>query len=229
MELGLITRSIAKAAINLCSTMVGDLHSSLGETKGKDLYQLPHLVAPMFITFDKIICTPPGEKPPPLGVPYVEDLEYRKKRLKFRSIKDANVDLETTYSFSVNTSNINLLNWTLVGIPMVRPMDLRTFLQESAIRLGRCHCICLTRSTALHAILTHILHISTVCVVPCLRYLTCICHLTVGYEIPDAVLQQTPNDHPSKQLNYVFNMNVSKQVHFLVVILHPAKVCVLSS
>lgn len=136
MELGLITRSIAKAAINLCSTMVGDLHSSLGDTKGKELYQLPHLVAPMFITFDKIICTPPGEKPPPLGIPYVEDLEYRKKRLKFRSIKDANVDLETTYSFSVNTSNINLLNWTLVGIPMVRPMDLRTFLQESAIRLG---------------------------------------------------------------------------------------------
>ena len=141
MELGLITRSISKAAINLCSTMVGDLHSSLGETKGKELYQLPHLVAPMFITFDKIICTPGGEKPPPIGVPYVEDLEYRKKRLKFRSIKDANVDLDTTYSFSVNTSNINLLNWTLVGIPMVRPMDLRTFIADSAIRLGECRVI----------------------------------------------------------------------------------------
>lgn len=136
MELGMITRSIARAAINLCSSMVGDLHSSLGDNKNGELFQLPHLVAPMFITFDKIICTPPGEKPPPLGVPYVEDLEYRKKRLKFRSIKDANVDLETTYSFSVNTSNINLLTWQLCGIPMVRPMDLRTFIQDSAIRLG---------------------------------------------------------------------------------------------
>lgn len=136
MELGLITRSIARAAINLCSSMVGDLHSSLGDNKNGELFQLPHLVAPMFITFDKIICTQPGEKLPPMGEPFVEDLEYRKKRLKFRSIKDANVDLETTYSFSVNTSNINLLNWTLVGIPMVKPMDLRIFLQESAIRLG---------------------------------------------------------------------------------------------
>ena len=136
MELGLITRSIAKAAINLCSTMVGDLHSSLGDMKGRELFQVPHMVAPFFITFDKIICTPKGEKLPPLGVPFVEDLEYRKKRLKYKCIDDANVDLDTTYSFSVNTSNINLLNWTLVGIPMVRPMDLATFIADSAIRLG---------------------------------------------------------------------------------------------
>lgn len=136
MELGLISRSVAKAAINLCSTMVGDLHSSLGDMKGNELYQLPHLVAPMFITFDKIVLTSKGETPPPLGIPFTEDLEYRKKRLKFRSIKDAEVDLETTYSFSVNTSNINLLTWQLTGIPLVRPMDLRTFIQESAIRLG---------------------------------------------------------------------------------------------
>jgi hypothetical protein len=138
MELGLITRSVAKAAINLCSTMVDNLHSSLGVTKGNELYELPHMVAPMFITFDKIIVSPPGEKPPPLGIPFTEDIEYRKKRLKFRNIKEANVDLDTTYSFSVNTSNIHLLNWTLVGIPLVRPMDLRTFIQESAIRLGKC-------------------------------------------------------------------------------------------
>ncbi len=136
MELGLITRSIARAAISLCSSMVGDLHSSLGDNKNGELFQLPHLVAPMFITFDKIILTAPGETPPPLGVPFVEDLEYRKKRLKFRNIKDANVDLETTYSFSVNTSNINLLNWTLVGIPMVKPMDLRTFIQAFAVSIG---------------------------------------------------------------------------------------------
>lgn len=137
MELGLITRSVARAAINLCSTMVDNLHSSLGDMKDNELFQLPHLVAPMFITFDKIILTPAGEKPPPLGIPFTEDLEYRKKRLKFKSIKDANVDLETTYSFSVNTSNINLLSWQVVNIPLCRPMDLRTFIQESAVRLGK--------------------------------------------------------------------------------------------
>ena len=115
--------------------MATNLHSSLGDLKDKELYQLPHVVAPIFTTFDKIIVTPEGETPPPLGTPFIEDLEYRKQRLKFHKIKDANISLTSTYSFSVNTSNINLINWTLVGIPMVRPMDLRIFLADSPIRL----------------------------------------------------------------------------------------------
>lgn len=202
MELGLITRSIARAAINLCSSMVGDLHSSLGDNKNGELFQLPHLVAPMFITFDKIICTQPGEKLPPMGEPFVEDLEYRKKRLKFRSIKDANVDLETTYSFSVNTSNINLLNWTLVGIPMVKPMDLRIFLQESAIRLGKSlH----YRALLPRGGLKPLLKVTAVC--PANSFSSIF--FVVGYEIPTSVLAQNNGDHPLKQVNYVFNMNVS--------------------
>jgi len=135
MELGLITRSISLAALKLCSTMANDLHSSLGETKKGKLHQRPHAVAPLFTTFDKVIVTPAGETPPPLGVPFTEDLEYRKLRLKYRYINDANLDLTSTYSFSVNTSNLNLINWTLVGIPMVRPMDLRTFIASGSIRL----------------------------------------------------------------------------------------------
>lgn len=135
LELGLITRSIAKAAITLAGTMATNLHSSLGDLKEKELYQLPHVVAPIFTTFDKIIVTPEGETPPPLGTPFIEDIEYRKQRLKFHKIKDANISLTSTYSFSVNTSNINLINWTLVGIPMIRPMDLRIFLADSPIRL----------------------------------------------------------------------------------------------
>jgi hypothetical protein len=42
----------------------------------------------------------------------------------------------------------------------------------------------------------------------------------VGYEIPDAVLAQNPNDHPCKKLNYVFNMNVSSTVRRMLSALH---------
>ncbi|RYH22704.1 hypothetical protein EON65_18860 [archaeon] len=59
---------------------------------------------------------PLPKTPPPLGTPFPEDPEYRKKRLKFRFIKDAQVDLDTTYSFSVCTQNLDLLNWTIVGM-----------------------------------------------------------------------------------------------------------------
>ena len=137
MELGILTRSISKAALKFCGTMVNDLHYSFGDVQTNPDYELPHVVAPIFPTLDKILITPDGEQPPPLGVPFNEDLDYRKKRLKYRFIKDANVNLNTTYSFSVNTSNLDLLAWTLVGIPMVRPMDMRTFFGNSSIQLSK--------------------------------------------------------------------------------------------
>jgi hypothetical protein len=138
MELGILTRSIGKAAMKFCSTMVDDLHWSYGDTQENNPdYELPHVVAPIFPTLDKIVLSPDGEQPQPLGIPFNEDLEYRKKRLKgLRFIKDADVNMQTSYSFSVNTSNLDLLTWTLVGIPMVRPMDLRTFFGSSSINLS---------------------------------------------------------------------------------------------
>lgn len=137
MELGILTRSISKAALNFCATMANDLHYSFGDNPSEPNHQKPHVVAPIFPTFDKVIVTPKGQDPPPLGVPFVEDIEYRKLRLKFKSIDDAKVELDNIYSFSVNTSNINLQTWSLIGIPMVRPMDLRTFIGSSAIQLGK--------------------------------------------------------------------------------------------
>lgn len=137
LELGLLTRSIANGAMKLAGTMAQDLHYHFGDPPSDPNHQLPHVVAPMFTTFDKIIVTPPGETPPVLGVPYTEDIEYRKKRLKFKNIKDAEVKLDHMYSFSVNTSNLDLLCWTLMGIPMVKPMDLRVFFGSSPIQLSK--------------------------------------------------------------------------------------------
>lgn len=136
MELGMLTRSISKAALRFCGTMVNDLHYSFGEATSDPNHQVPHLVAPIFPTFDKVLVSPPGTALPPMNVPFNEDLDYRKQRMKFRLTSDAKIDIANTYSFSVNTSNLNLLDWTLVGIPMVRPMDLRTFFGGAAIQLG---------------------------------------------------------------------------------------------
>lgn len=133
--MGIITRTISRGILKLCSTMVNDLHYAFGEPVEEPDHQMPHLVAPLFPTFDKVLVTPKGETPPPLGTPFNEDLEYRKLRTKFKSIEEARVDLETTYSFSVNTSNWSLTNWTLVGIPMVRGMDLRNLIADASVQL----------------------------------------------------------------------------------------------
>lgn len=45
------------------------------------------------------------------------------------------INLGSTYSFSVNTSNMDLVTWNLVGIPMMKALDMRTFFGESPIRL----------------------------------------------------------------------------------------------
>lgn len=137
LDLGILTRSISRVVLQFISTMVGDLHYSFGDTQEGMNYELPHVVSPIFPTFDKIVVTPPGETPPPLGVPFPEDPEYRKVRLKFRFIKDAQVDLNSTYSFSVNTSNLDLLTWTIVGIPMVKPMDMRTYSGSGSVQLSK--------------------------------------------------------------------------------------------
>ena len=141
-----ITRSISKAAMQFAGTVVNDLNYSFG-TIGED-FEVPHVVAPIFPTFDKVIVTPPGASPPPMGIPFVEDLDYRKQRLKFKLTGDANVDLESIYSFSVNTSNLDLLKWNLVNVPLVRPIHLSTFFGNASIQLGLFH-ICFLVHTKL--------------------------------------------------------------------------------
>lgn len=83
---------------------------------------------------DKIVETPEGLEPPPMGKPFPEDPEYRKIRLKTKCTNEM-ISLSSTYSFSVNTANMNLVSWNLVGIPMLNEIDMRTFFGESPIRL----------------------------------------------------------------------------------------------
>lgn len=123
--------------MQFAGTVVNDLHYSFGDPPENENYQVPHVVAPIFPTFDKVIVSPPGVSPPPMGTPFPEDPDYRKQRLKFKYFKDANLDLDATYSFSVNTSNLDLLKWNLVNIPLVRPIHVSNFFGNASIQLGQ--------------------------------------------------------------------------------------------
>lgn len=135
MELGLIMRSVCKAVCNFGSTIINDLHFSFGDVQTLLDYQLPHMAAPLFTTMDRVIVTPEKGILPKIGEPFLEDPEYRKKRMKFKNIDDANIQLTNVYSFSVASSNIDFCKWSTVGIPMVRSMDLRTIWGDSDLRL----------------------------------------------------------------------------------------------
>lgn len=135
MQLGLLTKSFCHGVLRFTATMVKNLHYSFGDSSDDPNRENAHVVSPLFSTMDKILITAPGETPPELGIPFTEDLEYRKTRLKSTSIKEMSVDLETIYSFSVNTSNMDLCSWEVVGIPMLKQMSLRTLYGASPIRL----------------------------------------------------------------------------------------------
>lgn len=135
MDLGIIMRSLCKAVCKFAASIITDLHFSFGDQQTQEDYELPHMSAPLFSTMDKVVVTAKGDVPPVMGVPFVEDPEYRKKRMKFKCTEDARIDLTNTYSFSVASSNLDFCKWTTVNIPMVRPMDLRTIWGDSDLRL----------------------------------------------------------------------------------------------
>ena len=135
LELGLLTRSFCRVILQFVMTMVRNLHYSFGETAKGDDYEISHIVAPLFSTMDKIVVTPEGQKPPPMGTPFPEDLEFRKKRLDPVQVENIHIDTSSTYSFSVNTSNMDLCSWTLVNVPMLREMNLNTFSGGCPVRL----------------------------------------------------------------------------------------------
>lgn len=136
MKLGLIPRSIVKVVLQFFSKAISGLQHSFGDSQNNPDFQYPHLVAGMFSSSEKLVVTPPGQTPPQLGSSLEEDPEYRKLRKSFKSINDANIDLDSTYSFSVTSSNMDLVNWAMIGIPLTKAIDFRPFLGDSCIRLG---------------------------------------------------------------------------------------------
>jgi len=116
----MIMRTICKTVCNFAGTVVSDLHYSFGDSQKKEDYELPHMAAPLFPTMNKLIETPSGREAPAMGQVWEEDPDHRKRRAKFKSTDEGKLNLESTYSFSVASSNIDLVKWESCGIPMVK-------------------------------------------------------------------------------------------------------------
>lgn len=133
----MITRSICKAVLQFVATMVSNTHYSFGdynEINNNIEYEVPHIVAPLMATMDKILVSKPGETLPPLGIPFTEDLNFRKLRLKTRYLHECPIDLDNIYSLSVNTANLDLPEWNMVGVPLVGKYDLRAIFGGGSLR-----------------------------------------------------------------------------------------------
>ena len=127
LELGLLTRTFVKAVLSFLKTLVHNLHFSFGDSTTQEGYETAHVVAPLFSTMDKIVVTSAGKTPPPMGVPFPDDLELRKRRLDPTQCEDIEIIPGATYSFSLNSNNIDLPEWKVIGVPMLKPLSINMF------------------------------------------------------------------------------------------------------
>lgn len=127
LELGLLARTFVKVVLSFIKTLVNNLHYSFGESKYQEGYETAHVVAPLFTTIDKIEFTPKGETPPPMGVPFTDDVELKKIRSDPTRCEHIEIIPGATYSFSLNSNNIDYPQWELSGVPMLKPLSLNMF------------------------------------------------------------------------------------------------------
>lgn len=140
MSLGLLTKGMCRAILQLGRTVNKHLHHSFGSSQpGRSETELPHIVGPMWSAADKLVITRPSSKPPALGDSFPEDPVRRSTR---RSDADFthDVSLDNTYSISFKTSNIDLVSWTAANLPLVNSIDLHTFWSDADLR-AVCYCV----------------------------------------------------------------------------------------
>ena len=127
MELGFVTKSLAKVLLGAVQRLSGVLHYSFG-TKGKaagaaaasgaswqrhpappldGLVDDPHICYPLWQAVDRLVVTPQGEQPPPLGVTFPETEAARKLRRKAAFFGEGEMDTTSTLSFSFHTMYVD--------------------------------------------------------------------------------------------------------------------------
>lgn len=95
--------------------------------------ELPHMGAPAFHSFDRVVVTPKGQTPPKLGehLPKTDyDIQRRKNFFKL----DEKINLDSTYTFSMKNRRFDPLKWLVVGVPIVRQFTVSRYTE--AVRLS---------------------------------------------------------------------------------------------
>lgn len=116
---------VIKACLQLMKTMGHkDVHLSFGGSG-----ELPHMGAPAFHSFDRVVVTPPGETPPPLGQHLQRmpsDVQRRKNFFKI----DQKIEVGSTYTFSMKNRRFSPLSWKVVGVPIARQFTVSRFTES---------------------------------------------------------------------------------------------------
>ena len=76
------------------------------------------ITGPMWSTLDRVVVSCQGEAPPEMGPAFPEDPTSRSARRKEADYQ-LPIDLNSTYSMSFKTSNLDIIDWNVVNIPLL--------------------------------------------------------------------------------------------------------------
>ena len=132
LKLGLLTRGITGILLRFIESFTSTVVYSYGDKKEKG-EDVPRIVVPAHVGFDRIHITPEGQEPPPVThEPFFESQEDREKRKK---IKEWDWNTSSTYSFTFYTMYFNFAEWKLASLPVASGMDLSSFWGDSPLRI----------------------------------------------------------------------------------------------
>lgn len=129
--MGVILRGVVQIIIQFLSTFVSNVHYSLGHSYDTPDREITHLVAPLWSTMGCVVVTPADEIPPPLGRPLPESPQQKSSRRQH----DLEINLTDTYSFSMNSYNMDIISWNLIKVPLLQVIPLQTFTENTPINL----------------------------------------------------------------------------------------------
>lgn len=130
MKLGMLVRGLCGMLLKLVDSYNSNVHYSFGDSKG---LEKPHIVAPAYTFFERVVATPPEETPPPMDCFFEESTESINKRKASESNGEWNTT--DTYSLSFYSMYIDLPTWKLVSLPVSGDISLKTFWGNSLLSI----------------------------------------------------------------------------------------------
>lgn len=152
LYIGYITYGICNTLLKIAYTAHPYMHHSFGDSRHNEL---PHITGPFWSFVDRLVITGRNETPPLLKEIFPEDIDIRNNIGINRGSKNTTssyykgsddhyynrnslgdeVDLDCIYSFSHRTTKFDIVNWQIVNIPFLKPINLTTFWGNADLRL----------------------------------------------------------------------------------------------
>ncbi len=137
MHMGLVTKTVAGMILTFARRVLKNLHYSFGDkgdAHSADEIELPHLTFPLSRGMDRLVITPPGEDPPPLGREFDEPDDIRIPRRGGKG-EEPQFVLGPTYSMSFHSMYMDFSQWQLVNIAGQKSIDLSGYFGDSSVHI----------------------------------------------------------------------------------------------